>query len=482
VDVWFMETAAEDYFDAAVDTVVQTHVSESVQRPGQTGDILVFLTGQEEIQDAADMLTERMSGFPESIPKLHVCPLYAALPADQQMVAFQPAPKGTRKVVLATNIAETSVTIAGIKFVVDTGVAKVRQYMHRTGMDKLQVRPISMAEAWQRSGRAGRDRPGMCFRLYSEKSFLGLNPSATPEIMRSDLSHIVLQLKGLNVADVVHFPFLSMPRKGALKRAQKELMRLQALTNKKPRQLTKMGAQMAKFPLSPAFARALILSARPEYSCAEEVLSIVAMLSADNSIFISPKQTDSNACARAAAAKLRFADPTGDHLTLLNVYRAYAMEDATRGGAEGKTVQFGNSPKHQQGKDVWCRENFVNHRTMRKVKKIRRQLVELMKRLKLPVTECEDDGESVRQCLLAGMCLNVAGLHPDGSYRTMCDKEKARIHPSSVLAHARNKPAYLIYNELVSTKQQYMRNVTAIETPWLYEHVPQMYASPTEGR
>ena len=257
----YTDAPEEDYLDAALLTVMQVHAEEA------PGDVLVFLTGQEEIDAMARLLGERAAALPEGSAPLVVAPLYAALPPEQQMTVFEPVPigaahvfsralsrshhavAGSRKVILATNIAETSLTIVGVRYVVDSGLSKQRAFNPRSGVDTLAVAPISRAAARQRAGRAGREAPGKCFRLYTEESFHMLAHATRPEILRANLGGVVLQLKALGVGDVLEFPLLDPPPRAALLRSLELLYALGALDDSGA--LTPVGTSMARFPLEP---------------------------------------------------------------------------------------------------------------------------------------------------------------------------------------------------------------------------------------
>jgi ATP-dependent RNA helicase DHX8/PRP22 len=251
VQVLYTPEPEEDYLDAAMLTVLQVHAEEA------PGDVLVFLTGQEEIDALARLLTERAATLPPTAgsgaaasSSLLIAPLYAALPPEQQMTVFEPAPPGVRKVILATNIAETSLTIAGVRYVIDPGLSKQRAFNPRSGVDTLAVAPISRAAARQRAGRAGREAPGKCFRLYTEDAFHATLPAVTrPEILRANLGGVVLQLKALGVDDVLSFPLLDPPPRAALVRSLELLYALGALDD--AGKMTRVGDAMARFPLEP---------------------------------------------------------------------------------------------------------------------------------------------------------------------------------------------------------------------------------------
>lgn len=422
-----------DVLDAALVTTLQIHREEP------PGDILVFLTGQEEIESCERVLHDC------HLPDLHVCSLFAALPQAQQMRAFEPAPPGMRKVILATNIAETSVTINNVRYVVDCGTVKVRVYNARSGVDVLAVQPISKAQARQRAGRAGRDQPGVCFRLYPEAEFSRLAENTVPEIQRCSLTAVLLQLKALGIDNVMLFDYLDRPPTAAISRALENLYALGALDA--AGQLTRQGRLMANFPLDPPLARA-ILAAQAE-ACVQEVVDVTAMLSAD-AIFFTPTQHRED----AERAHRRFASDEGDHVTLLRVLRAYCVA---------------------KGDPEWCRGNFINARGMRTAASVRRQLMNICRRLGVPLQSCGNDTERLRRCLLAGFFANAAVLQPDGrTYKTVAADLLVTLHPSSVLFS--RPPPCVFFNELIRTSKLYMRDVCAVEPDWLVAVAPHYFS------
>jgi pre-mRNA-splicing factor ATP-dependent RNA helicase DHX15/PRP43 len=298
--------------------VLQIHLSEP------EGDILVFLTGEEEIETACSKIRAEGDELIRSqgAGPLKVVPLYSSLPPRAQQLIFEsaPAPRTPggapgRKIVVSTNIAETSLTIDGIVYVIDPGFAKQKVYNPRIRVESLLVSPISKASAQQRAGRAGRTRPGKAFRLYTEAAFnQELIEQTYPEILRSNLGNVVLQLKKLGIDDLVHFDFMDPPAPETLMRALELLNYLGALDD--DGELTPTGELMSAFPLDPQLAKMLIES--PKYNCSNEILSIAALLSVPQ-IFVRPN----NARKAADEAKAQFAHADGDHLTLLNAYHAY---------------------------------------------------------------------------------------------------------------------------------------------------------------
>eukprot|EP01018_Ginkgo_biloba_P026806 Gb_11931 [translate_table: standard] len=462
VEIMYTYTAEPDYIDAALVTVFQVHLEEA------SGDILVFLTGQEEIESMERLLRERAAHLPEGTPKISVVPIYAALPCEQQMQVFQPAPAGFRKVILATNIAETSVTIPGIRYVIDPGLVKARAYNPRIGMESLVVIPVSKAQALQRSGRAGREAPGKCFRLYTEEEFEKLADSTVPEIKRCNLSNVVLQLKALGIDDVIGFDFMDKPSRTAIVKSLEHLYALGALTDE-GKLSEPVGLQMARLPLESLYAKAIIVSCT--FKCSEEMLIAVAMLSVE-SIFYAPREK----MKEAKAIRQRFCSPEGDHITLVNVYRACLEEvkkNKTGNAADPKVSTF------YKNIQKWCKSNFVNSRSLRHAMDIHRQIQGYVQTMGLPIISCGEDMTQFRRCLSASLFLNAACKQPDGTYRAMANGQKVSIHPSSVLFG--KKPDCIIFNELVRTNHNYVRNVTQIDPLWLAELAPQFYAARDVG-
>ncbi|XP_058183137.1 pre-mRNA-splicing factor ATP-dependent RNA helicase DEAH10-like [Rhododendron vialii] len=452
VDIFYTKAPETDYLDATLITIFQIHLEEGA------GDVLVFLTGQEEIESVERLVLEKLQQVPEEKRKLKVLPIYSSLPSEKQMQVFMPAPIGFRKVILATNIAETSVTIPGIKYVIDPGLVKARTYSARTGMESLLVVPTSKAQALQRSGRAGREGSGKCFRLYPEREFEKLSDSTVPEIKRCNLSKVVLQLKALGVDDIIGFDFMEKPLREAVIKSLELLALLGALTEES--RLSKpVGHQMARLPLDPTHAKALILAS--QFNCLEEMLITVAMLSVE-SIFYVPREK----LEEARTAAKCFSSLEGDHLTLINVYRA--SDELFEKSKIGN-----NREKAEKNMRKWCKENFINSRSVRQARDIHRQIRENVEQMGLHVASCGDDMLQFRRCLAAAFFLNAALKQPDGTYRVFSSGQSVQIHPSSVLF--RTKPDCLIFDELVRTNHNYIRNVSRVDYLWLPELAPQYY-------
>ncbi|GAB0088434.1 ATP-dependent RNA helicase DHX8 [Sergentomyia squamirostris] len=432
VEVLYTKEPETDYLDASLITVMQIHLREP------PGDILLFLTGQEEIDTACEILYERMKSLGPDVPELIILPVYSALPSEMQTRIFEPAPAGSRKVVIATNIAETSLTIDGIYYVVDPGFVKQKVYNSKTGMDSLVVMPISQAAAKQRAGRAGRTGPGKTYRLYTERAYRDeMLPTPVPEIQRTNLATTVLQLKTMGINDLLHFDFMDAPPVESLVMALEQLHSLSALDDEGL--LTRLGRRMAEFPLEPNLSKMLIMSVA--LNCSDEVLTIVSMLSVQN-VFYRPKDKQSLADQK----KAKFNQAEGDHLTLLAVY---------------------NSWKNNKFSNAWCYENFVQIRTLKRAQDVRKQLLGIMDRHKLDVVSAGKNTVRVQKAICSGFFRNAAKKDPQEGYRTLVDSQVVYIHPSSALFN--RQPEWVVYHELVQTTKEYMREVTTIDPKWLVE-------------
>ncbi|KAF5323604.1 hypothetical protein D9611_005574 [Ephemerocybe angulata] len=438
VEIMYTKEPESDYLDASLITVMQIHLSEP------PGDILLFLTGQEEIDTACEILFERMKALGPKVPELLILPIYSALPSEVQSRVFEPTPPGARKVVIATNVAETSLTIPGIYYVIDPGFSKQNAYDPRLGMDSLVVMPISQAQARQRAGRAGRTGPGKCYRLYTEAAYRNeMLPNSIPDIQRTNLSSTILQLKAMGINDLLSFDFMDPPPAQTMLTALEGLYALSALDDEGL--LTRLGRKMADFPMEPPLAKMLIASV--ELGCSEEILSIVAMLSV-LSVFYRPKEKQ----AQADSKKAKFHQPEGDHLTLLTVYNGW------------KNANFSNP---------WCYENFIQARSMRRAQDVRKQLLGIMDRYKHDILSAGRDYNKVRKAICSGFFRNAAKKDPQEGYKTLVEGTPVYIHPSSALFN--RAPEWLVYHELILTTREYCHNVTAVEPKWLVEVAPQFF-------
>ena len=451
VDILYTKQPEADYMDAVVVSVLQIHAQEP------EGDILVFCTGQEEIEALEETLNTRVKqsqstnddedgGRSKRLAELVVCPIYASLPTDLQQKIFEPAPEKGRKCVLATNIAETSLTIDGIKYVIDPGFCKQKSYNPRSGMESLVVTPTSQASAMQRAGRAGRTSAGKCYRLYTAWSFQNeLDPNTVPEIQRTNLGNVVLMLKSLGINDLMHFDFMDPPPAETLLRALEQLYALGALNDRG--ELTKLGRRMAEFPLDPMLSKTLIAS--DKYKCVDEVATVCAMLSCGNTIFYRPKEKQ--LLADHAHKAFHLGD-VGDHLALMNVFNSWQDSDYST---------------------QWCFENFVQHRSMKQARDIREQLIKMLERVEIELVSDRNAVDNIKKCITSGFFYHCAKLQRNGSYRTVKNPQTVSIHPSSGLA--KELPKWVVYFELVFTSKEYMRQCIEIQPKWLIEIAPHYY-------
>ncbi|KIY03601.1 uncharacterized protein Z520_00292 [Fonsecaea multimorphosa CBS 102226] len=433
VDIQYSRSPCEDYVDSAVKQVLAIHVSQGA------GDILVFMTGQEDIEVTCELIEERLRLLVNP-PKLMVLPIYSQMPADLQAKIFDPAPPGVRKVIVATNIAETSLTVDGIMYVVDAGYSKLKVYNPKMGMDTLQITPISQANASQRAGRAGRTGPGKAFHLYTEQAFKNeLYIQTIPEIQRTNLANTVLLLKSLGVKDLLDFDFMDPPPQDTITTSLFDLWALGALDH--VGDLTTIGRTMTAFPMDPSLAKMLITSST-EYGCSEEMLTIVSMLSVP-SVFYRPKERQEE----SDAAREKFFVHESDHLTLLHVYTQW---------------------KSNGYSDGWCVRHFLHPKALRRAKEIREQLHDIMVgQQKMELVSCGTDWDIIRKCICSGYYHQAARRRGVGEYLNLRTSVTVQLHPTSALYGLGDPPDYVVYHELILTSKEYMSCVTAVDPHWL---------------
>ena len=434
--------------DALVDAVLKIHTQE--QFPG---DILAFLVGQEEIESAQKLLEERATTLASNVPKIKVVPLYGQLPTEAQRDVFLPVKASfTRKIVLATNIAETSVTVPGVRYVVDSGKAKVKQYRSRLGMESLLIKPISKSSAIQRQGRAGREGPGKCFRLYTKEGYDGLRDVDLPEILRTDVLGAVLTMKARGIEDVINFPLIDPPDVETIKKAMLYLHFLGAVDAQGS--ITPVGSQMARFPIPAPLAAVLLAASKPEFDCVLEVVDVISCITAGDSIFLQVQWEEEMEQVEEARRELQRRE--GDVVTCLTTMQQYTSENANR--------------------TDWCKKRAINGRNMRQALNIRRQLRGMCLNQRLLAEAAPPDpqpfvpvsperAETLLKCFLRGFALKTALLQPDASYSTTEGKHTVAIHPSSVL-HGKKKEA-IMFLEHVFTKKNYAKKVSAIQASWI---------------
>ncbi|KAL7808888.1 P-loop containing nucleoside triphosphate hydrolase protein [Trichoderma gracile] len=453
IDILYLESPTEDYVEKAVTTVFDIHTQEG------EGDILVFLTGREEIDNAIQAVADRALQLDSRHGPLQPLPLYAGLSTEQQMYVFDKPPEGTRKVVFSTNIAEASVTIDGIVHVVDCGFVKLRAYNPKTGIETLTTTPISKASASQRAGRAGRTKAGKCYRLYTEDAYQTLPETNPPEIQRSNLASTVLQLKALGIDNVVRFDFLSAPPAELMSKALELLYSLGALDDYA--KLTHpLGSRMAELAVEPMMAKTLLSA--PQFNCLSEMLTIAAMTSLGGNVWF----YHDGERHRMESSRRKFAAEEGDHLTLLNVYQTFI----TKGKKEAR----------------FCHEHHLNYKSMTRAISIRAQLKRYLERFNIKVDEtlssnhpssAVDNGkkaENIRRCLTSGYFAHAARMQPDGTYRNVEGGTVLHAHPNSLMFN--RKADWVIFHEVMETGEKtYIRDITKIEKNWLVEYAPEFY-------
>jgi len=414
----YAKSVPEDYVDAAVRQVLTIHLSCG------PGDVLVFMTGQEDIEATCEVLASRvgdMMALPaSSVPPLLVLPMYSQLPADLQAKIFDRATSGSRKVIVSTNIAETSLTVDGIVYVVDTGLCKLKVYNGKIGMDALMVTPVSAANAEQRAGRAGRTGPGHSYRLYTEGTFVReLLPNVVPEIQRTNLANTALLLKSLGVANLLEFPFMDPPPADNINSSSYQLWVLRAFDD--AGELTPLGRSMAEFPLDPPLSKMLLLA--EELGCSAEVATVVSMLSVPG-VFFRPRDREEE----SDAAREKFFVPESDHLTLLNVFQQWQ-----------RNAESGS----------WCADHFIHVKALRKAAEVRQQLTDIMRSQGMAVRSCGQDWDTVRKAICSGYFYNAARLKGVGEYVNLLTGMPCVLHPSSALFGLGFTPDYVVYHEMV---------------------------------
>jgi ATP-dependent helicase HrpA len=405
---------------------------EELCREGE-GDVLVFLAGEREIRDAAATLGKR------NLKNTEVLPLYGRLSAAEQDRIFRPG--RARRIVLATNVAETSLTVPRVRYVVDTGFARVKRYSYRNKVEMLRVEPISQAAAKQRAGRCGRVANGVCIRLYSEDDFTKRPAFTDPELLRSSLASVILRAKSLGLAAVEEFPFLDAPAPRAIADGYALLDELGAIDDAKA--LTDIGSELARLPLDPRVARMLV-AARTE-GCLAQVLVIAAALSVQD-----PRERPMERAAAADERHARFADERSDFVGFLKLWRLF----------EGKLEKS-------------CRENFLSIPRMREWRDIHAQLQTTLEEMDWPMSSADPEKpegyRAIHRALLAGLLGNV-GMRDEagdpGAAYLGARGIKFRIHPGS---WAKKAGKWIMAAELVETTRLYARTVAAIEPRWLEE-------------
>ncbi|WP_289004711.1 ATP-dependent RNA helicase HrpA, partial [uncultured Kingella sp.] len=458
------------------------------------GDILVFLPGEREIREAAEALRKSLLRRNDDI-----LPLFARLSAQEQHKIFHPN-GSQRRIILATNVAETSLTVPRIKYVIDTGLARVKRYSARAKVEQLHVEKISQAAARQRAGRCGRVSAGVCIRLYAEDDFNQRPPFTDPEIVRSNLAAVILRMAALKLGDVAAFPFLEAPDQRYINDGFQVLLELGAVNDQNA--LTRLGEQMARLPIDPKVARILI--AARKHDCMAEILVIVSALSIQD-----PRERPLEAREAAAKAHERFTDKQSDFLAYLNIWDSFQRE-RDKGLSNRQMV-------------AWCHQYFLSHLRMREWRELHAQLAQIVIEMGLTDKESafrkpapiapqvsgslknqtpsekqsadlaarlkqkeldkkharaerraakEADYEQIHRALLTGLIANVGMKSPDGNDYTGARGSRFRLFPASALFKA--KPKWVMAAELVETTKLYARDVAAIQPEWIEQEAPHL--------
>ena len=447
VKIFYEVTPSQDYFQNILQTILKLHTTEPLP-----GDILVFLTGQEEIESMQTQLEHYAENLVKTVPRMKVMPLYGALSAQAQQDAFEKVQERfTRKIVLATNIAETSVTVSGVHFVIDCGKSKVKQYRPRLGMESLLSKPISKVSAIQRAGRAGRETAGKCFRIYTEEDFVKLESDELPEILRSDVIEAVLKMKACGVEDVLDFPLMDSPDTKAIEISLLQLHIMGALDQEG--KLTETGKKMARYPLPASYGRVIIAAA--ESDCLLDAIDIISCLTSDTEVFLQPKSEEEQEATETVRTALR--NPRGDILTYLETMHHYAAENTDR--------------------NDWCQKRLISIRSMKMAMAIRKQLRQICVQQKLlsevpppdpqPVEEIlPERAEVILKTFLKAFATRTAVLGASG-YLTTQGHHEIVIHPSSVLYG--KKVEAIMFLDNVYTAKNYAKKVSTIQANWIVE-------------
>ena len=432
-------------------------ISAAVRELPSDGDILVFLPGERDIRETAEHLT-RVQATDDIIP------LLASLPASEQQRAFHLSSR--RRIVLATNVAETSVTIPGIRYVIDSGLARIPRYIHRTQVQRLQIEPISQASARQRAGRCGRLGPGVCLRLYSEEDFLSRDAYTPPEVLRTSLAGVILTMLDLRLGDIANFPFIDPPKPAMVREGFRELIELGAVCHDAAGEpsLTSIGRKLARIPVEPRLARMLL--AASELATLPSALPVVAALSCDD-----PRRRPVDEREKATQAHAPFRVAGSDFLGTLKLWRWWEDETAALSQSKARTL---------------AKKTYLSYPKMREWRDLVHQLEQLCQRIGLDVKNDNGGPDALHRALLAGLLGRIGTLDPETREYRGAHGLRFALHPSSVLAKRRSKderqfqdkrqktkdkgssnPEWVMAGELVDTSRLFARNAAAIDQRWI---------------
>ncbi|KAL0965512.1 hypothetical protein UPYG_G00282280 [Umbra pygmaea] len=453
------------------------HLVLDLHRRGEQGDVMVFLSSAQEIEECGCLLEKESVALSPQLGPLRVLHLHAGLGGATQRV-YEPEPEGLpgdkeksgasegldgpgvgvgvrRRVILSDCLGEASFSLSGVRYVIDTGMQLKNVYSPQIRADSQVLRPISRHQADMRMQRVNSDLPGMCFRLYPQALYEeGMADARTPGVMEENLSHLVLLLKRLDIADMGQCKFLDRPAPEALMQALEDLDYLAALDD--DGNLSEVGIIMSELPLEPPLAKALIAAC--EFDCVSELLTIAAMLTAPPCIVTPPSQREE----AAATHRRTLLHNEGDHLTLINIYNTYVQNNED---------------------DAWCTTNFLNPAALRLAVVIRAELLEVMQRIELPVSPpafgCQDNCTNIKRALISGFFLKVAhDVDGSGNYLLLTHRHVAQLHPFSSYRCRRprpNPPSWVLYHEFTISHDNCIRTASEVHPHMLVELVPQYY-------
>ena len=450
VDIFYSKHPVADYVASTVETVLVIHKTNA------PGDILVFLTGQDEVEEACKLLKDKVNFVSQKLKyTILAVPMYSNLPAREQLKVFQRASSGTRKVIFSTNIAETSITIDNIIHIVDCGFMKTTVYDPTFNSETLSVVPISQASAKQRTGRAGRLTSGKCYRLYSEAEYMQLKPQSIPEMQRTSMAFPILQLKALGVNNVAKFDYLSPPPATNMARALELLYSLGAI-DARVELVNPLGHQMAELPLNPMFAKCLLVS--QDFGCSEEIVTLCALMQVKNVLY-SPSSGKEK--QKAALIHREFFAQEGDHMTLLNVFTAFTTNNRSKS---------------------WCDKHYSSFSSLNRAYNIREQLLKYMKRFNFELSSARGfDDLKILKCLCAGFFANAAMYTAKGCFKSLrkpLASPDLHIHPESVLHTLPMKSGTcVIFTETAHSSKMYLRECSVVKSDWLLEVAPHYYVT-----
>ena len=422
-----------DLAEAVLHTLEEIEATEQ-QQGSLGGDVLVFLPGEHDIRQTSLLLRKAQ------LPHTEVLPLYARLSAKEQRRIFEPGKQAGRRVILATNVAETSLTVPGIRYVIDSGLARMSRYSHRAKVQRLPVEKVSQASANQRAGRCGRIGPGICYRLYDEADFNSRDAFTQPEIQRTNLSAVILQMQVMRLGQIANFPFIEPPDKRLINDGFKQLFEIAALDDR--HNLTPLGRQIARLPIDPRLAR-IVVAANQE-ACLREVLVIVAALSIQD-----PRETPVEKREAAREKHSRFKDNDSDFLSL---YKLWQYIEELR--QELSQNQFSKR----------CQKEFLSVQRLREWRETHSQLVRICQRMQFKQNQDAADFNSIHRALLSGLLTNIGFQHEPKIFEGTRNRQ-FRLFPTSHLS--RKPPKWVVAGELIETSQLFAHHVARIDPAWL---------------